>query len=336
MKPRNDTVSIPAKCLFCGKDFVITNKYRPQKFCSKSCGTYYLHAHTGHTKEDTERRIREFIRSKGRYCSYPEIQNELHITDKTFAHWGISYTKLNEEEGYFASERLRKNHLIKEALLSGKYHCLSEALKDLGFSKKDVDSHQVKVTELLAEVGIQRSCGRYPTKELLENAIIDEIRREGAQLPAAELVRRLHFDYTLVGKYGIRLCDLHRRAGVVYHVTTSYFELLFMKMAEKMFKHVERQFQFSDCTSPITKRVLWFDFFIKDTNTLVEIDGDHHKDRSHVLHSKKLEVHDRTKEEYAKRHGIDLIRIPASPKKTFEKRVDSILKQIKSGSCKTH
>ena len=160
--------------------------------------------------------------------------------------------------------------------------------------------------------------------------------REGAQLPASELVRRLHFDYEIAVRYGIRMCELHRRAGIAYHVTTSYFELIFLRQAEKIFSDVKQQYQFEDCVSPITGRRLSFDFFINDVKVLVEIDGDHHWNRNHMLHSKKLEVHDKTKDEYSKSHGFELIRIPASPKRTFEQRVDSLLKQINSGRCKTH
>jgi len=336
MRIRNDIVSIPSKCLFCGKDFIITNKYRPQKFCSRSCGTHYRHAHTGHTKEDTERRIRDFIRGKGRYCSYPEIQQELHITDKTFAHWNISYSKLNEKEGYFASERLKKNHIARQALLSGKYHCLSEALKDLGFSKKDVDLGKIKTTELLAKIGITRSSAKFPTKESLETAIINEIRHEGAQIPAAELVKRLHFDYALVVKYGIRLYDMHVKAGVKYFNNTSYNELRFLKKAKRIFKNVYSQYKFNDCRSTITGRRLQFDFFIEDVNTLVEIDGEQHSNKSHLFYSQKLKIHDEIKNEYARRKDIRLIRISVCPVEDFEERIDSILEQIKSGSCKTH
>ena len=329
-------VSIPGVCEFCGKDFIITNKFRPQRFCSKACGTLARHARTGHTKEGTEKRIREFIRSKGRFCPYSEIQKELHLTDKTFSHWGINCTKLNEDEGFFSAIRMKNAHIVRQALLSGKYHSLKEALTDLGINKKDVNIGVIKSTKLLESIGIKPSTAKYPTKESLENAIIDEIRREGAQLPASELVRRLHFDYEIAVKYGIKMYELHAKAGVKYYRNHSYNELIFLKRASAVFKSVLWQHSFDDCRSPITGRKLVFDFFIEDIKALVEIDGDQHYKKDHPIHSEKLEVHDLAKTTYAQNHGLKLVRIPVSPSGSYEDRVDEVLRLLISGRCKTH
>jgi very-short-patch-repair endonuclease len=329
-------VSIPSKCVVCGRDFVITNKYRPQKFCSRACGTKHRHMTTGNTKEGTEKRIIELIRRKGRFCPYDEIQRELHITDKTFHHWGIKYLELNEQEGFFSSERVRKSKLLKKSLLTGKYHCLTDVLRDLGFSKNDVDTHRVKTTEILRSIGMRRSTAKYPTKESLEQAIITEIKKEGAQLPAGELVKRLHFDYEIAVRYNINIRELHMIAGVKYSRQSSYNELRFMKKAKNLFDHVHCQYKFNDCKSSITGRRLQFDFYIEDVNTLIEIDGDQHYDKNHPHHSEKLEVHDSIKNKYAESRGIRLIRIPVSPAEDFEERITDILFQLKSGSCKTH
>ena len=333
-------IHVPAKCKCCGKDFIITSPYHPQKFCSRGCGTKYRHMQQGHTKEEFERKILAFIRERGRFCMRKEIQECLHVSDNTFRVHNIDFLALNAAEGYYESERRRKNIMLEQALLSGKYHRVTDALNDLGMTMSDLNHCQDSsggLRALMQKAGIQYSqSAHYPTKESIEDAIIAELKKEGRQLPAAELVRRLHFDYQRAVRYGIKICDMHKKAGIPYTVTTSYFETRFDIKASAQFAHVHTQYRFDDCISPVTGRRLHFDFYIEDVNTLVEIDGEQHTNKNHKLYTEKLAAHDRKKESYAAEHGIRLIRIPTVPKHNFEDRVDHILNELKSGSCKTH
>lgn len=78
----------------------------------------------------------------------------------------------------------------------------------------------------------------------------------------------------------------------------------------------ERQKMFSDCRSP-KGRMLKFDFFLPETNLLVEYDGPQHfgdlRIGKYTLKKEEFEIlkiHDEIKNNYTQKKGIKLLRIP--------------------------
>lgn len=67
--------------------------------------------------------------------------------------------------------------------------------------------------------------------------------------------------------------------------------------------------RFSDC---VDQKVLPFDFYLPDYNTVIEFDGQHHfsPDVWGEEHYITTQIHDDIKNKYCKDHGINIIRIP--------------------------
>jgi hypothetical protein len=91
------------------------------------------------------------------------------------------------------------------------------------------------------------------------------------------------------------------------------------------------QATFEDCKNPKTNRKLKFDFYIASKNLLIEYDGDHHFQKSnfhgHVLTQLEFDksiYRDGLKNQYAKDHGIKLLRI----KRCHLNKIEQILKEI--------
>lgn len=74
----------------------------------------------------------------------------------------------------------------------------------------------------------------------------------------------------------------------------------------------ETEKRFDDCTNPVTGKVLPFDYYLPDINTLIEIDGEHHERGSFNKYDYEGTMkRDKIKNRYAEEKGIELIRIPA-------------------------
>lgn len=107
--------------------------------------------------------------------------------------------------------------------------------------------------------------------------------------------------------------------------TKSHFESEVETILKKLnFKYIS-QYRFNDCRDI---NPLPFDFYIKDINTLIEVDGEGHympirrsSSMSDEDASKQLEViqkHDSIKTGYCQKQGIKLIRIPYWERKNIE------------------
>ena len=87
----------------------------------------------------------------------------------------------------------------------------------------------------------------------------------------------------------------------------------------------ERQKMFIRCRSP-KNRMLKFDFFIPSKKLLIEYDGPQHYGNLRIgkytlkkEEYERLQVHDAIKNEYAREHGMTLVRIPHWEDKDIEK-----------------
>lgn len=80
----------------------------------------------------------------------------------------------------------------------------------------------------------------------------------------------------------------------------SQYELLFKKYLDNIKEEYIREYRFNGCEDIIP---LPFDFYLKRYDVLVEIDGRQHRYDSYTI------AHDKTKNEYCKKHNIPLLRI---------------------------
>ena len=93
----------------------------------------------------------------------------------------------------------------------------------------------------------------------------------------------------------------------------------------------ERQKTFDDCKY---KNVLRFDFYIESMNIIIEYDGEQHfkpvtyggLSEEEALHEYNLtRIRDKIKDEYCKKKGIELIRIPYYERKTIPTIINNII-----------
>lgn len=68
-----------------------------------------------------------------------------------------------------------------------------------------------------------------------------------------------------------------------------------------------KQYRFDDCRDC---RTLPFDFYLPSKNICIEVDGEQHNKEHSIYYSDKTVRHDVIKDEYCKKNGIQLIRIP--------------------------
>lgn len=74
----------------------------------------------------------------------------------------------------------------------------------------------------------------------------------------------------------------------------------------------ETEKRFDDCINPETRKVLPFDYYLPEINTLIEVDGEQHERGSfNKYDSEGTMKRDRIKDRYAEEKGIELVRIPA-------------------------
>lgn len=85
---------------------------------------------------------------------------------------------------------------------------------------------------------------------------------------------------------------------------------------EHNIKFIEQK-TFDGCISPLTGYKLRYDFFIPSQNILIEYDGIQHFKPTPIMgitqvekNFKKIQIHDKTKDEFASKSNIHLIRVP--------------------------
>ena len=67
-----------------------------------------------------------------------------------------------------------------------------------------------------------------------------------------------------------------------------------------------REYYFTSCYSPISNRLLYFDFWIPEYNLVIEYDGEYHYSKDKTENQK---VNDFTKNAYCAKNHINLLRI---------------------------
>lgn len=116
----------------------------------------------------------------------------------------------------------------------------------------------------------------------------------------------------------------------------SYGEFKIRKYLEHLGLEYEIEKRFSDCKY---KRTLPFDFYIPSYNLVIEFDGAFHFYTKEDFDSGKIKYNmfissqetqrnDKIKNEYCKRKGIHILRIPFLDSKNIEKLIDDKLKEI--------
>ena len=170
------------------------------------------------------------------------------------------------------------------------------------------------------EAGVQY---HWKNKHLDDNALISELKRVFNELkvPLTQELFDANSDYCSSDIHNhfrtwANACEI---AGVPYGGNTSYVQMNNTSLIKQVFKsmgidNVETEKSFDGLINPETGRKLRYDYYISELNMLVEVDGFSHFDKKRYERLFKSEFEkrvqlDNLKNEYAKLHGINLVRI---------------------------
>lgn len=151
---------------------------------------------------------------------------------------------------------------------------------------------------------------KFYNKDTLEHTITNLISSNGRYLTGLEICKKLHISTKTLNKFKVSIVEMNKRAG--FKKPKSKFEEKVFACLVDIFgiENVERQKYYDDCLSP-KGHLLYFDFFIKDKNIIVDADGDQHNNMKNPWYSDYYNGDcDKTKDNYCSNKGIKLIRIP--------------------------
>lgn len=283
-------------CEHCGEQFpfrLISSTLKPPRFCSFSCVSKHRHQINNNTAEAMKAKVCDYIKNENRFVSASEIKAALKITAQQLRRYNISVRDCNADLGFFEVVRVAEG-TSKERNIS-------------------VDSGCIRAVEL-------------------REAIVDWLKNRGVATTVREILSTFKIDYYCTWRrYGFDIVDIHRAAGVPYSRTSSWAEREAAAMFLDAFGETDvvTQKRFSDLVSDKG----WpfrFDIYVKSKNTLIEIDGEQHYDKSHTY----AHTSDDVKERYARDNGIPLIRIRIQPAATFKERVITCIHNLKSDVIK--
>lgn len=155
----------------------------------------------------------------------------------------------------------------------------------------------------------------YYNKTQLENSIKKIIKEAGRYMTVKEVIDKLNISSKTLSHFNISILSLNRELNM--KKPQSMFEYYVGVYLDEIFKDVQSQVTFDNCVSP-KGYLLKFDFFSKSNNIIVEADGNQHKNKNHYFSSEYTLECDKIKEDFCRKMGINLIRIPYNRQVTKE------------------
>jgi very-short-patch-repair endonuclease len=222
-----------------------------------------------------------------------------------------------------------KNKALK-IIQNNNSYTTQEDLTKRGIPQYIVSTLSLSVPELNAECGFfrdKRKQAVFADKESAEEAIIAYIKNTQCPVTIKQLLRVFNIDYDCTWNYfELNLQDLHNRAGVsLKHAST--LEARIDKALQKIFgkNKIVSQKQFKECVSVRGYR-LRFDFYIKNPEILIEVDGPAHF--GGFRSTRTLKENDEIKNEFTKLKNIPLVRIKYSEFGAVEDDVDLLKSKL--------
>lgn len=313
-------------CQYCGKEIPWTIYHRYSKYitCSRSCMAKLSEKPDRvHNYDEVVGKIKSLIAEQGRYVTRSEIREKLKISDKVFTRLGISPNNLNEEMGYYFHQEAHDiNNRIEELLSGGTIKSVDDLEEKLGC---EIPANY-PITAKFKQYGLEELRPRDPDE--FKASVISLIKSKGHQMSIRSILDELHVDFKSTWvKFGCDIDDLHDAAGVCRLVDSSYHEGAALNAIRSKYADAISQQSFDDLRS-VKGRRLYFDIYIPSKSVLVEVDGEQHYDRNHMMYSPSLEANDRLKDEYAVKAGLKLFRLPVSPVSTFSRRLLELIDMI--------
>ncbi len=314
---------LSTKCYICGA--TVSPKYR-QSMCKK-CAT---------------KQIAEKLRDKS---DHPEYYICIHCGKRIpfLKHHKYKEVKYCSTTCFMLHTHISRKH-TKESVLQkiedfikdkSKYVTVEDVCKNLHISEKVIYKHHICIKDINNKYGLFfREPKEIPVKidkyKDLENRIIHFIKGQGAYTPITVILKHFHIDYesTWKNKFNFNIVDLNSKAGFK-NIFSSYYEgICYNKLVEIFGEtNIVTQKRFEGCKGE-KGWALRFDFYIKNKNILIEVDGDQHYNDKHRLFKPDIPIRDNIKNEFAKANNISLHRIPVMPIDTFNDRLMHLLEGI--------
>lgn len=268
----------------------------------------------------------EFIKKRGEYVWHPEVYLHLRaVSGAELKRHNIKVAVICRDLGLFAPA---DDRITREA---------SERVREFALDYLALHDRMPKVREVIKGARVDHttlwSCMDYEEFVARHGGKIDtnlrhrfdtahEFLQAAAQvvweadcpLHMTVILEELEVSYPayLSNFKAVNSEAIHELAGIsrAHCGVSSMLEAAGEKALTNLGWEVERQASFPGLVG-IGGRLLKFDFRLVGTSILVEIDGPQHYVMSDTYHKKSGLVHDRLKDDYAKREGYQLVRVDA-------------------------
>ena len=157
--------------------------------------------------------------------------------------------------------------------------------------------------------------GSYYNKTQLENVIKKIIKEQNKYLTVSDIISLLNISSKTLAKFRISTLSLNKECGM--KKPKSVFENKVGEYLKKFINDIEYEKSFDDCLSEKGYK-LYYDFYSKKYNLLIEADGNQHIDNNHPWYNEYNKQSDEIKNQYCLNNHIVLIRIPYTNNVTEE------------------
>lgn len=276
---------------------------------------------------DLTKLVTDHIRALGTYCTAYELSKSIKVSRSTFKKHGLNIPYINKGLGLTPS-RININrpvsagfNKLSEVEVSRRLYSIVDFIKTKGISctYKEIESSlklpqgfkkRIHLRDLHEEAGVLFiGMKRYYDTNTLRQDVICLIEKEGRYTPSMTIAERLGVTTALLHHRGINTQSINESLGFVKD--NGFFEYSVYKVLEDIFpnRDIVRQKWFKDCLSS-SGNPLYFDFYIRELNLLIEADGPGHFDKGHPWYTEIGIERDAIKNKYIKNEGIILCRVP--------------------------
>ena len=155
----------------------------------------------------------------------------------------------------------------------------------------------------------------YHNKTQLENAIKKIIKEQNRYLTKSEIISLLNISSKTLNNFRISVLALNKECDM--KKPKSVFEDIIGRYLKEFIDDIEYEKSFNDCLSKKGYK-LYYDFYSKKYNLLIEADGKQHVDSSNPWYNEYNKHSDEIKNQYCLENNIKLVRIPYTKNVTKE------------------
>ena len=327
-------------CLYCGKHVVQVfrgrDRYPGKIFC---CSAHAMLQKGVQAYQAVQKEIQDAVQKLyGQLNRAPTMKQLKLATGKsssTLAKHKYNTKRLKSQFGQkYIPRRVNRKCSFQQATQLCKNYLLQNRQKYISnLELHDILKIRMQYLDKMHLVQFRRANGissqRTANPSQLEAQIVSLIKKNGQYTPLRHVLDTLHIDYYYSFlKIGKRIQALNREAGY-QRPYNSYGQIYLFKQLKKYFPHtaIDRERKFQDLRSP-KGFLLRYDFYLPQYKIAIQVDGEQHSNPASPYYSQYLCQKDDIKTNYAKEHGIELIRIPFKGALQFHSAVQKVIQHL--------